>query len=282
MNRIVKVLLCGAMLLGSNALLQAMDHGAATPSHEASANAASSSNANNTEPQETPECLICGMPLNGETITSNAIFVCHHRDHDIYHDSCMARWLQTKGAITTCPICRSWLRHDIDMSVPPFVRAMLEEIHGAQAVIHAPVPAMHNIAVPAAQIVPPSVINNFFAAARKGNVTRVLATLALGINVNTRNQAGKTALSIAAGSGRIAVTQILLAQQNIAVNARNANGKTALITAIQAGQLAAVETLLIHPDIDVNALDAQGNTPLNYAGRRSAIRALLIAHGAHE
>ena len=109
---------------------------------------------------------------------------------------------------------------------------------------------------------------------------RDVATLARlvgnGADVNRRDEAGYTALMIAAGHGGPDLVRELL-ERGARVNAANGRGGTALMYAAAAGDVAAVEILLAH-GAGVNAGAANGWTPLMLAtarGFEGVVRRLL-------
>jgi hypothetical protein len=83
----------------------------------------------------------------------------------------------------------------------------------------------------------------------------------------------------AAETGAVPQLQTLLGQVDI--DARDESGRTALMLATLSGQARAVDMLLAH-GADPNAADAQGVTPLQaaIAGDRPAIAAALRRAGA--
>jgi ankyrin repeat protein len=133
-----------------------------------------------------------------------------------------------------------------------------------------------------------------FAAVRKGDLVSVSLLLARGVDVNTRDKYGYTALHkacmrgrrniaeellisrayflatgpnglnalhFAAGYGHGEVIKLLLKKWNMAIEARNPSGYTALHWASQCGEIAAVETL-INSGADFEAADEKGETSL--------------------
>jgi hypothetical protein len=84
----------------------------------------------------------------------------------------------------------------------------------------------------------------------------------------------------AAETGAVPELQTLLGRQ-VDIDARDESGRTALMLATLHGQARAVDMLLAH-GADPNAADAQGVTPLQaaIAGDRPAIAAALRRAGA--
>ena len=117
-------------------------------------------------------------------------------------------------------------------------------------------------------------------AADQGHLEVVQALLAApGIQVNTPNNTGYTALHWASDQGHLAVVQALLAAPGIRVNTQNNTGLTALHMAVREGHLAVVQELL-GAGAQVNTQDNEGLTPLHWAaseGDLEIIQALLEA-----
>ncbi len=92
---------------------------------------------------EAPVCPICMQPVdlnltadNSEAaVTTTPLFGCTHPEH--FHASCLAHLLETKGAQTTCPICRQPLIADPEPNLPTIIQAALPGHQAAQP----PVPA---------------------------------------------------------------------------------------------------------------------------------------------
>ena len=124
-------------------------------------------------------------------------------------------------------------------------------------------------------------------AAFSGNVGEVKALLAVpGIDVNAEDINGRSALMLAAGGGRTAIVQDLLAfqpqdgQPGINVNARDKNGWSALMMAARGGHTEMIKSLLAFPGIDVNeAKDEYGRTALILAvsSRSTEVVRVLLA-----
>ena len=171
-----------------------------------------------------------------------------------------------------------------------------------------PVPGGRGVAMP--QVNPMAIIN----AAAMGNLVQVQVLLAAGIEVNTQNNIGYTALYWAAMGGQLALVQALLAAPHIQVNTQDNLGITALHMAADQGHLEVVQALLaagaqvntpgndgwtaLHraalkchlevvqalladPDIEVNTPDNEGLTALHEAAMRGhleVVRELLATH----
>jgi ankyrin repeat protein len=115
-------------------------------------------------------------------------------------------------------------------------------------------------------------------AAQKGHVAVVNALLGkAGIEVNARDNDGKSPLHCAAEKGEVKVVEKLLEHKDIDVNAENGDGETPLHLAAIYGQLAVVNAL-IQKDANLNAANKQGKTPLHWAaqnGHVAVVKALL-------
>lgn len=87
-------------------------------------------------------------------------------------------------------------------------------------------------------------------AAKAVNTPNFIALLAIpGINVNTTNEKGESALSNALQSGQMEMIDSLLALPEIDVNAKTQDGVTPLIYALKAGKTSRSIQLLAHPNI---------------------------------
>ncbi|KAL7379306.1 hypothetical protein ABVT39_025845 [Epinephelus coioides] len=91
---------------------------------------------------------------------------------------------------------------------------------------------------------------------------------------------GETALTAAAGSGRLSVCRLLL-DQGAAVEQGNRRGVTPLVSAVRRGHWQVVELLLSH-GVEVNTMDQQGRTALMTAASEGHVTSaqLLLDHGA--
>ncbi|KAM4717627.1 protein TANC2 isoform 2-T2 [Anableps anableps] len=91
---------------------------------------------------------------------------------------------------------------------------------------------------------------------------------------------GETALTAAAGHGKLAVCRLLL-DQGAAAEQGNRQGVTPLFSAVRRGHTQVVELLLSH-GVEVNRVDQQGRTALMTAASEGHITSaqLLLDHGA--
>jgi len=83
-----------------------------------------------------------------------------------------------------------------------------------------------------------------------------------GIDVNLRDNKGRTALSIAAHPNLLASANLLLKREDVEWDLPNNDGRTPLFIACAAGNLPVVDLLLKKKGINPNAKDNWGYTPL--------------------
>ncbi len=119
-------------------------------------------------------------------------------------------------------------------------------------------------------------------AATSGRVEVVRDLIGQGVDVNSKNPAGRTALMAAASNGNIRTVRALLGA-GADVNATDAQGSTALMAASAFGFSTVVEQL-ITLGADVNIKDKGGNSALSMAtkGKREGVISLLGDAGASE
>lgn len=108
----------------------------------------------------------------------------------------------------------------------------------------------------------------------------VLALLTHGVNGNTPDRDGKTALMLAAFEGHTGTVYTLLAHQ-VQVNTQDKEGATALMLAAARGHTDVV-TALLAKGADVNLQHQMGHTALMVAvvGGHNQVTHTLLAHGA--
>src|SRR6266446_1732461 len=119
--------------------------------------------------------------------------------------------------------------------------------------------------------------------AAQGHTATVQTFLAQGVDGNTIDRDGKTALMLAAFEGHTATVHVLLAN-GVQVNAKDREGATALMLAASRGHTDVVEALLAK-GADVNLQNSTGQTALIFAvvGGHGTVAKALLAKGAdHE
>lgn len=102
------------------------------------------------------------------------------------------------------------------------------------------------------------------------------------INVNRKDEQGRSALSFAAGYGVTAVVRLLCRTKGIEFDSRDRDERTPLSHAAAAGNLEAIRILIETNGANINAQDKTGRTPLSWAaseGRIEVIEFLLISPG---
>ena len=119
--------------------------------------------------------------------------------------------------------------------------------------------------------------------AAQGHTATVQTFLAQGVDGNTIDRDGKTALMLAAFEGHTATVHVLLAN-GVQVNAKDREGATALMLAASRGHTDVVEALLAK-GADVNLQNNTGQTALIFAvvgGHGTVAKALLAMGADHE
>jgi ankyrin repeat protein len=122
--------------------------------------------------------------------------------------------------------------------------------------------------------------NDLLVAAEFGDKAKVISIVTRGINVDSKDQYGETALMKAVVNRRREVTMFLLAK-GADPNSRDDEGGTAIIDA--ASSSPAMVRLLLDAGADVNAQDIRGETALllaAYWGNDESVR-ILIESGAN-
>jgi uncharacterized protein len=100
-----------------------------------------------------------------------------------------------------------------------------------------------------------------FRAAANDDEAAVVGMVLKGLNVGAKDEAGQTALLIAAREGSVKVARFLMKQPIVDVNARNRQDESPLMMAALKGRLEIARELIAHK-ADVNK---PGWTPLHYA-----------------
>ncbi len=123
---------------------------------------------------------------------------------------------------------------------------------------------------------------DFFAAARNDNESAMVRLLFRGFDLNTRDEAGNHALTVAIREGSLKVANFLLDQPALLVEARNAQGESPLMMAALHGRLALARRL-IERRAEVNK---PGWAPLHYAAAHAEpvsldMVRLLLEHHAY-
>lgn len=102
------------------------------------------------------------------------------------------------------------------------------------------------------------------AAIEHGNAERTLALLKQGVDPNTKDALGRTALMYAGINGQTKIIMTALLEKDANVNAKSLDGTTALIASTIFSDPDAVRLLLNH-GADVDARDNKGHSALDWA-----------------
>lgn len=103
-------------------------------------------------------------------------------------------------------------------------------------------------------------------AAEDGNKTVVQTLMNQGkVEVNSKDEDDNTPLAWAAGRGHTAVVKLLVDQDNVEVNSRDKDGRTALSWAAGIGHTTVVKLLVDQDNVEVDSRDKNGRTPLSLA-----------------
>jgi len=124
--------------------------------------------------------------------------------------------------------------------------------------------------------------DDFFRAAKVDNESAVIRLALRGFDLNTRDEQGDPALTVALREDSLKVVDFLLTQRAVQVELRNAQGESPLMIAAIRGHLVQAKRL-IERGAEVNK---PGWTPLHYAASRqspdsSDMVRLLLEHHAY-
>ena len=126
-----------------------------------------------------------------------------------------------------------------------------------------------------------------FEAIDNGSIEVVKLLLShqeLDVNAIHPRRYNRTALMLAAASGKIEIVDALLDRSGIKVDFKDLEGNTALSLATIAGHSDIIESLLEHEDLDINSQTSLGTTALMFSvtakGGREDITRLLLNKGA--
>ena len=112
-------------------------------------------------------------------------------------------------------------------------------------------------------------------AAKDGDLDKVKDLIAEGVDVDSKNKGGTTALMMAARFDNLDIVEYLV-EKGADVNAKNELGRSALYMAARNGHVDVVEFLLDN-DADINAKDSKyGNTVLMGACTRGQLEVVKI------
>ncbi|MFB3896902.1 MAG: ankyrin repeat domain-containing protein [bacterium] len=118
----------------------------------------------------------------------------------------------------------------------------------------------------------------FIKAVSEGNKIAIDLFMITDMDPNTKNQAGYSALMIAAQGNNAAICKSLLQNKKTNSELKGPQNETALHLAAKKGQVDAIQTLLSFK-VNPNSADKFGSTPLMYAaeyGQTKACEALLL------
>ncbi|RYP66398.1 hypothetical protein DL771_007807 [Monosporascus sp. 5C6A] len=119
-------------------------------------------------------------------------------------------------------------------------------------------------------------------AAENGNEAVVRQLLATGkVDIDTKDNSGRTPLSLAAENGNEAVVRQLLATGKVDIDTKDNSSRTPLSLAAKNGHEAVVQQLLGTGKIDIDVKDKNSRTPLSWAAENGheAVVQLLLTTG---
>ena len=127
---------------------------------------------------------------------------------------------------------------------------------------------------------------DYLLAAQQGDIDKVKTCLALGVDINTCDRQGKTAITLASLYQQYACVQALI-DAGADINKQDHTCLNPFLISCEKGHLSIVKELLAHTEINVNQTNHVGWTPLleaivlNDGGiKQQAIVQLLLEHGA--
>lgn len=118
-------------------------------------------------------------------------------------------------------------------------------------------------------------------ASAMGDIAQVKKLLADGVDINTADPKGRTALIEAAWGGHTEIVKLLV-ERGADVNCADSSGFTPLMRAVE-DQHVAIVTFLVKHGADVNTRgNVRGSTPLMLAAENGGVKLieLLLEHGA--
>jgi len=128
----------------------------------------------------------------------------------------------------------------------------------------------------------PGFVGAYLAAAERGRLLEVKRWVARGVDINSYDDSGFSALALAAANNHAAITRFLLATGEAEVHKEDEGGHTALWWVAWCGNEAGRGCVSLDHRADIHGEDKQGWTPLRAAmrkGRGGAV-ALLLKRGA--
>ena len=121
------------------------------------------------------------------------------------------------------------------------------------------------------------IANNLLFAAKNGCYRIANMIIKLGVNIDTHNLFGETALMVAVRSNHIDVVRLLLKNKSN-INAKNIHGRNSLMLAVESQNVDMVK-LLINNGININCKDKYGNSALTWAfqtGNNDIIKLIIL------
>ena len=124
----------------------------------------------------------------------------------------------------------------------------------------------------------------FLLACENADMYLLHDALSEGADVESRNQAGETALHLAVKSGNSEIVSFLIHQHRLNPDLRDTFGRTALHWAAQQGNVPIVEVLLL-AHASIGAKDDMGVEPKIYAemaGHRELVKIFTLVRGSRK